>query len=156
MLTQVDGETGYIMHNRASTLTIGAGSVDRITIDNNGYVGIGMSRPGHPIEMASGAFVTDGGVWTNSSSITKKENVVELTPEEAIKVLVDLEPVHFNYIADDGEDYLGFIAEDVPQLVATSDRSGLSAMDIVAVLTKVVQEQQARIDALEDKLERSR
>lgn len=156
MLTQSDGDTGYIMHNRANTLTIGAGSVDRITIDGDGFVGIGTSRPTHPIEMASGAFVTEGGVWTNSSSFTKKENIVELTTEEAIRVLVDLEPVHFNYIADDREDYIGFIAEDVPDLVATADRTGLSAMDIVAVLTKVVQEQQDRIEALEEKIERNR
>ncbi len=156
MLTQADGDTGYIMHNRANTLTIGAGSVDRITIDGDGYVGFGTSRPTHPFEMASGAFVSAGGVWTNSSSITKKENVTELTVEEAIKALVELEPVHFNYINDDGEDYIGFIAEDVPEVVATSDRTGLSTMDIVAVLTKVVQEQQARIEALEKKLEQKR
>ncbi len=37
---------------------------------------------------------------------------------------------------------MGFIAEDVPDLIATKDRKGLSPMDIVAVLTKVVQEQQ--------------
>jgi len=32
--------------------------------------------------------------------------------------------------------------------VATKDRKGLSPMDVVAVLTKVVQEQQRTIDAL--------
>jgi hypothetical protein len=37
---------------------------------------------------------------------------------------------------------VGFIAEDVPELVAMEDRKGLSAMEIVAVLTTVVQEQQ--------------
>jgi len=41
----------------------------------------------------------------------------------------------------------------VPELVATSDREGLSTMDIVAVLTKVVQEQQKKIEALEAKLD---
>ena len=35
----------------------------------------------------------------------------------------------------------GFIAEEVPELISTKDRKGLSSMDIVAVLTKVVQEQ---------------
>ncbi len=73
MITQSSGETGYIMHNRASTLTIGAGSVDRITIDRNGNVGIGVSRPSHPMEMASGAHVSAGGVWTNSSSRAKRK-----------------------------------------------------------------------------------
>ena len=53
-----------------------------------------------------------------------------------------LKPVKFVYKADKTEQHLGFIAEDVPELVATKDRKGLSSMDIVTVLTKVVQEQQ--------------
>jgi len=153
MITQSSGETGYIMHNRASTLTIGAGSIDRITIDRTGNVGIGVSRPAHPMEMASGAHVSAGGVWTNSSSRAKKENIAELTPEEALQALALLQPVQFNYKSDQRETYVGFIAEDVPELVATSDRTGLSAMDIVAVLTKVVQAQQQKIEELEARLD---
>jgi len=153
MITQSSGETGYIMHNRASTLTIGAGSVDRITIDREGNVGIGVTRPSHPMEMASGAHVSAGGVWTNSSSRAKKENIAELTPEEALRALALLQPVQFNYKSDQQETYVGFIAEDVPELVATSDRQGLSAMDIVAVLTKVVQAQQQQIEDLKARLD---
>ncbi len=149
MITQSDGDTGYIMHNRASTLTIGAGSVDRITIDRDGNVGIGMSRPAHPLELASGAHVTAGGVWTNSSSRAKKENIEVLTLDDAMTALDSLEPVHFNYKANRVEQHVGFIAEDVPDIVATSDRKSLSSMDIVAVLTRVVQAQQRQIDALE-------
>jgi len=67
--------------------------------------------------------------------------------------LVQLEPVHFNYKNDQSESYVGFIAEDVPDLVATNDRDGLSSMDIVAVLTRVVQEQQKKIEALEARLD---
>lgn len=152
MITQSSGETGYIMHNRASTLTIGAGSIDRITIDREGNVGIGVARPSHPMEMVSGAHVSAGGVWTNSSSRAKKENIEALTPEEALRTLAQLQPVQFNYKSDQQETYVGFIAEDVPELVATSDRQGLSAMDIVAVLTKVVQAQQQQIERLEAKL----
>jgi len=154
MITQSDGETGYIMHNRASTLTIGAGSVDRITIDRDGNVGFGVARPRNPIEMASGAHVTAGGVWTNSSSRARKENIAELSLDDALTTLTQLEPVRFNYKNDQVEDYVGFIAEDVPDLVATSDRDGLSPMDIVAVLTRVVQEQQKKIEALEARLDR--
>lgn len=153
IMTQSSGESGYIMHNRASTLTIGAGSVDRITIDRDGNVGFGTSRPVYPIEMASGAYVSAGGVWTNSSSREKKENIARLTPEDALVALANLEPVTFNYKQDNQEQYVGFIAEDVPQLVASSDRTGLSAMDIVAVLTRVVQLQQQQIAELESRLE---
>jgi hypothetical protein len=152
MITQSSGETGYIMHNRASTLTIGAGSIDRITIDRDGNVGIGASRPTNPLEMASGAHVTAGGVWINSSSRAAKENISDLTLEDALTALADLEPVRFNYRADAREDHVGFIAEDVPDLVASSNRRGLSTMDIVAVLTRVIQEQQRRIEELEARI----
>ncbi len=154
LITQDSGDSGYIMHNRGNTLTIGAGSVDRLTITRDGNVGFGVNRPAHPIEMASGAHVSAGGVWTDSSSIDKKENVRNLTPEEAFNALAELEPVRFNYKADQGEEYVGFIAEEVPELVATAGRTGLSAMDIVAVLTSVVQQQQKQIDALDARLDR--
>ena len=66
--------------------------------------------------------------------------------------LKELSPVKFNYKADSKETHVGFISEDVPALVATSDRKGMSPMDVVAVLTKVVQEQQKTIAELSEKL----
>ncbi len=156
MITQSSGDTGYIMHNRASTLTIGAGSIDRITIDRDGHVGLGASRPNHPLEMASGAHVTAGGVWTNRSSRESKENIAVLSSGDAVAAVMALRPVSFNYRAEEGEDYVGFIAEDVPGLLASSDGQSLSTMDIVAALTKVVQEQQRRIDELEARLEQGK
>ena len=59
--------------------------------------------------------------------------------------LQGLNPVTFTYKAAPEEQHVGFIAEDVPDLLATKDRKGLSPMDIVSVLTKVVQEQQGII-----------
>jgi hypothetical protein len=44
--------------------------------------------------------------------------------------------------SDPSDPHVGFIAEDVPDLVAEPGRKSVSAVDIVAVLTKVVQEQQ--------------
>ncbi|MBC8115869.1 MAG: hypothetical protein H7062_15900, partial [Candidatus Saccharimonas sp.] len=52
-----------------------------------------------------------------------------------------LQPVGYRYKSELDERYVGFIAEDVPELVATNDRKGLAPMDIVAVLTRVVQDQ---------------
>lgn len=153
MITQSTGETGYIMHNRASTLTIGAGSLDRITVDRDGNVGFAVARPSHPLQLASGAHVTAGGVWTNSSSRENKDNIELLSADQASEALMALDPVTFTYRAEPGEDYVGFIAEDVPDLLANHDRNALSAMDIVAVLTRVVQEQQQKIRELENRLD---
>ena len=68
--------------------------------------------------------------------------------------LRDLEPVTFKYIEDD-ERRAGFIAEEVPDLVATSDRTSLSPMDIVAVLTRVLKFQQEQIRELSERLGRN-
>jgi hypothetical protein len=129
------------------------GRVERMVISADGFVGIGGSGssgqgigvPLQPLVMGSGAYVTVGGVWTNASSRAYKENIKTLTREEADQVLDGLSPVKFNYKKDKQEEHVGFIAEDVPDLVATKDRKGLSPMDIVAVLTRVVQEQKDTI-----------
>jgi hypothetical protein len=97
------------------------------------------------LAMVNGATCTAGGVWTNASSRELKENIEGLTADEAQETLAELSPVKYNYKADKEEKHVGFIAEDVPALVAAKDRKSLSPMDVVAVLTKVVQEQQKTI-----------
>ena len=52
----------------------------------------------------------------------------------------------FAYRDAPGDPRVGFIAEDVPDLVARPGRTTLSALEIVAVLTKVVQEQQRAME----------
>jgi hypothetical protein len=91
---------------------------------------------------STGATLTAGGVWTDFPSREYKENIAALSTEEAIDTLAGLNPVKYNYRVDKDEKHVGFIAEDVPDLVAMKDRKGLSPMDIVAVLTKVVKGQQ--------------
>ncbi len=127
-----------------------------------GNVGFGQPLPTHPIETAAGAYVTAAGVWTNASSRAFKKDIRPLPVDQAMETLSALVPVTFKYKIDD-EAHVGFIAEDVPDLVATKDRKGLSAMDIVAVLAKVVQQQQTQLadqrrelDALKAQLERGR
>jgi hypothetical protein len=109
---------------------------------NGGRLGIGTASPSHPLQMGSGAYVSTGGVWTNASSREYKTDIKQLTAEKAIDSLTRLNPVEFVYKTDKEERHVGFIAEDAPELVATKDRKGMSSMDVVAVLTKVLQEQQ--------------
>ena len=125
----------------------------RLTIIGNGNVGIGTQTPAYPLHMASGARVTAGGVWMDASSREFKDNVKGLKVKDAIETLHGLNPVTFNYKVSPEENHVGFVAEDVPDLVATKDRKGLSPMDIVAVLTKVVQEQQKTISTLREELD---
>lgn len=119
----------------------------------DGLTGINRQFPNFPLQVGTGptngngAHVTPEGVWTNSSSRSGKENVRTLTEEDAKQALAGLEPVRYTGKGSaTGEEYVGFIAEDVPDLVAMVDRSSLSPMDIVAVLTRVVQAQQSSLD----------
>ena len=131
-----------------------SGSAERLYITSNGDIGIGTTTPTHPLHMGSGAHVTAGGVWTDASSRTLKTRIRHLPEPEALDVLQALTPVTFSYKANLAETHVGFIAEDVPNLVAMNDRKGLAAMDIMAVLTKVVQQQQKQIETLEERLNR--
>jgi len=129
----------------------GLGS-NRLVFNSSGYLGIGTTTPSYPLEMSSGAYVTTGGVWTNASSREYKTDIKQLTAEKAMDALTQLKPVEFAYKADSEDRHVGFIAEDAPDLVASKDRKGMSSMDVVAVLTKVVQEQQKTITELSEKV----
>ena len=130
----------------------GTSSLEHMTIQSGGEVGINNRFPTHPLEVGedntdgNGAHVTVGGVWTDGSSREFKENIMEVGADEAQQVVMNLNPVKYNYKVEPGEQYVGFIAEDVPELVATSTRKHLAPMDIVSVVTKVVQDQQRTID----------
>ncbi len=107
----------------------------------NGNVGLGVPNPNFPLTLASGAKCTTGGVWQNASSRELKHDIEDLSLESARQAIAKLRPVTYAYNAEPDESQAGFIAEEVPDLVATNTRQELSPMDFVAVLTKVVQDQ---------------
>jgi len=104
------------------------------------------------LDLVNGASCTSGGAWLNASSRELKENIQDLTTVEAFDALERLNPVKYNYKVDQEEECVGFIAEDVPDLVASKDRKRMSSMDVVAVLTKVLQEQQKTVGELQKKI----
>lgn len=137
-------------------------NIDRMMVDNQGFVGVHLDgvlgpgfNPAHPIHaQISGAFLSAGGIWTNASSRELKRDVSLLSLDTAVSALQELKPVNFIYRVEPDDPHVGFIAEDVPDLVATPDRKTLASMEIIAVLTRVVQEQQKTIDALRERVER--
>ncbi len=129
----------------------GHGDAQRVSILGNGYVGIGTTTPTALLDVNGPAKIN--GV-TYGSSRTLKDNIVDLKKSEALEAIEELNPVKFTYKAYPAESHIGFIAEDVPDLVAKNGRTGIDPMDIVAVLTKVVKEQNKTIEALAAKVER--
>lgn len=86
-------------------------------------------------------------IANNASSRSLKENIRPLSTKDAFKALDALEPMRYNDKINKGDEYVGFIAEDVPELVASENRKSLASMDIVAVLTKVVKAQRQEMVA---------
>jgi hypothetical protein len=123
-----------------------------LVIDSIGRIGLGVASPAFQIDHSSGARL-DAGAWINASSRALKQDIHDLDGAAALEALKAMEPVTFAYKANPKEMMVGFIAEDVPDLVATSDRKGLSAMDVTAVLTKVIQQQQHTIEEMQTRLQ---
>jgi hypothetical protein len=119
----------------------------------SGNIGLGVATPLYQVHHSSGARL-DAGNWTNASSRGVKQDIHALDRDAAFDALRTLQPMTYAYKANPRDTQVGFIAEDVPALVATPDRKGLSSMDIVAVLTKVIQEQQKTIEEMRGRLER--
>jgi hypothetical protein len=115
---------------------------------STGHVGIGNDSPSHLLDVGTSGAYCDGGAWVNGSSIAYKENIEPVSLIEAQNTLKDLKPIKYNYKENKEEEFLGFIAEEVPELVAMKDRKGLHTMDVVTVLTKIVQDQQKQIKNL--------
>ena len=82
-----------------------------------------------------------------------KDQIHDLAYEEAIDALQSLSPVQFTLKSDsEAKRRLGFISEELPPLLAAPDRMTVSPMDILAVLTKIVQAQQQSITTLAHKI----
>jgi hypothetical protein len=149
--------TGWKLHfgrSRENTILTGAplntGTTGVLmTLQDNGNVGIGTINPQHPIHMRGGAFCDGGRIWRNASSIAYKTDIAPLELTTAFETLAGLTPVTFRYKEEEENAiHVGFIAEDVPALVASRDRKGLSALEIVGILTMIVQHQQQEITSL--------
>ncbi len=146
----------FVVHDAialTSPLIVRTGApTSAFVIDASARIGLGVAFPSFPIHHSSGARL-DGGNWINASSRAVKQDIRGLDGAAAFDALRSLQPVTFAYKSNPGDTQVGFIAEDVPEIVATADRKGLSSMDVVAVLTKVIQEQQKTIEEMQTRLE---
>ena len=153
-----------------ATLGFQINEVRRFSIKSDGNVGIGTASPAEKLHVvgngrftavAAGTFannlnITSDGTLTTATSDEKyKYNILPIT--YGLNTILQLKPVNFQWIEGEEND-LGFIAQDVaeiiPEAVNTNWNSDLLMRyeSIIPILTKAIQEQQALIKALEQRI----
>jgi hypothetical protein len=142
-----------VNHESDPFIILAAAPYNSLVIDASGRIGLGVAAPSYQIHHSSGARL-DAGVWVDASSRKVKQDIHQLDSGAAFAAFESLQPVTFAYKSNPTDTHVGFIAEDVPDLVATPDRTGLAPMDIVGVLTKIVQEQQKTITEMRTRLDK--
>lgn len=127
---------------------------EALTVNGNAKI-TGLANAANPVNVQ----VDVNGVLVRTSSIDIKEDVQSL-PYGLNEVML-LQPSKFSYIDKYkyGEGYdIGFIAQDVnnviPEAVGTGIESDIfmDSVKLIPVLTKAIQEQQALIKALEQRI----
>jgi hypothetical protein len=140
-----DGNFG-VSENTAGNIT------QKLTVSGNARItAVGTASSNNSI-----LYVTDNGTLsTNSSDVNKKHNVRNLP--YGLNTINQLNPVAFDWNETDQTD-IGFIAQDIesiiPESVITNWDSQLIFRQekIVPILVKAIQEQQALIKALEQRI----
>jgi hypothetical protein len=170
LLLDVPAYSGVFYTNNQD-MAFGTNFTRRLMIKSDGKVGIETSSPseafhvvgnGRFTAVGAGAYsndlnITSTGVLTTASSSdeTFKYNINPIA--YGLSTILQLKPVSFQWKKGDEHD-LGFIAQDavniIPEAVDTFWDSSLlfRSNTIIPILTKAIQEQQALIKALEQRI----
>ncbi|BAY24883.1 hypothetical protein NIES2100_46810 [Calothrix sp. NIES-2100] len=123
--------------------------VTQFIVTATGNVGIGTPTPDLDTKLHIQGNVRVYGDLFQDSSIELKDQITDLSQQEVAEILKNLNPVKYIY-KDDTEQklHLGFIAEQVPDILASADKTAIQPFNILAVLAKAVKDQQAMITTL--------
>jgi hypothetical protein len=157
----------------AAIFATGASYTERMRITSAGNVGIGTSSPDtlchingtirYTNRPSAGTITaigydTNGDLRNSSSSLRYKHGVVDY--DKGLAEVMDLRPVVFKFNGEEREN-IGFIAEEIDALGLTevmlydeeNRPDGVLYANMVALLTKALQEANAKIDALTARVE---
>jgi hypothetical protein len=169
---QTDNGSYYFLSSSASGSADATVSFTQaMTLDVGGELWIGYTadQGAYKLQVNSQIFATNATIAT--SDIRFKENIQPL--DKGLEIINKLKPVKFNFISTTENNFsefdeIGFIAQDVEGALSTElfakavvkkldedkDDSALGLMTekLIPILTKAIQEQQAQIKALEQRI----
>ena len=139
------------------------GASNSLVLGSGANVGIGTSTPAYLLTLGGGAWC-DGTTWTDASDSRLKRDIQPMAKYGLAQVM-QLKPVTYFYKSDKtNHPEVGFIAQDVQKIIpevvsgkegdlAKGETLGLSYGNLVPVLTKAIQEQQATIEAQQKQID---
>jgi len=130
----------------------------RMTILSDGSVGIGTTSPqsGYRLHVVDSVYVggnVSASAYTTRSDYDLKDEIQNI--DYGINEVMQMQPVKYTYKSN-GSTQLGFIAQDLgvitPEVVSFEDKMSVYYNALIPILTKAIQEQQALIKALEQRI----
>lgn len=112
----------------------------------------------------TGAFLSNGGVWTNASDRNQKENFAPVDTRQILARVAALPVTQWNYRSEPGVRRVGPVAQDFhaafglgsnDTTIATGDESGV-ALAAIQGLHLLMQEKDAKIEAQQRDIEQER
>ncbi|MEM7511449.1 MAG: tail fiber domain-containing protein [Bacteroidota bacterium] len=138
----------------------------RITVRDNGRVGINTNAPTQNLSVNGSAGKPGGGAWATFSDARVKENIRPFT--DGLTEVLQIQPKSFSYngkggYAKDGKTYYGIIAQEIQQIapymveeIGTEDFPDQLSYDgtaLVYMLVNAIKEQQAEMDSQQQQIQ---
>ena len=118
----------------------GGGNI-RLKFTSSGDAGFGVSPTLGPLEMASGAYVTAGGTWTNASDVALKQSFETVDSEDILEAVSKLQVGKWEYKAEPGVSHIGPTAQDFKQAFGFgANDTSITTVDAIGVLLAAVKE----------------
>jgi hypothetical protein len=144
---------------------------EKMRVNTNGEVWIGYTtdQGAYTLQVNGQIFATNATIAT--SDIRFKENIKPL--DKGLEIINKLKPVKFNFITTTENNFsefdeIGFIAQDVDRALSTetfaksivkaaddsdpNSTMGLASQNLIPLLVKAIQEQQAQIEQLKQRI----
>ena len=168
----LDENEGYLWGMTNVKLIIATNTTEKMRIETDGEVRIGYGATdngAYPLQVNGQIFATNATIATSDEKF--KENITPLY--KGLEIVNKLKPVTFNFISDTENNFsqyeeVGFIAQDVDRALSTetfaksivksaddsepTSTMGLATQNIIPILVKAIQEQQALIKSLEQRI----
>jgi len=112
------------------------------------YVAIGDLFGGQTIATWTGAFLSDGGTWTNASDRAAKEDFVPIDPSEVLGRVAAMPITRWRYKRDPAVTHLGPVAQDFRAAFGLGlNDTSISTVDEEGVALAAIQGLNAKLDA---------